>query len=188
MKDFSLGEWLRYGFAGAIALLTALLRYPEASTFLTSKTALLQSLLVIGLVLLIGSLIYVIHRAILYPIFYRIGSVIFFYKKSELRKRLLIPWWVDQKQADLDIERWKRLNNETSIQKYLSEWASQIHYLYSVTWAIILGIIFGSFVGWEVDENSQTNSYYWYAAIIIFVISIVHHARYLYYEKRLSNS
>lgn len=188
MKDLNLQEWLRYGFAGAVLLLTLLAKYklPESILLYFKED---KSVIVLGIVFVLGSLIYTIHRVILYPIFYRIGSVIFLYKKEERNLWLVNPWYVDRALLRIDIKRWERLleENGKNVQNCLREWGSQIHYLYCVSWAIALAIMTGKALKWNVQDSSMSNYLNFKFFSVLLFFSIVHHFRCLAYEKGLQS-
>ena len=72
MEKLTIDQYLRYGISGAIALITLALTYPQTVSFLSFDSKLAQATIVAGLILPIGIFIYSVHRAIFYPIIYRI--------------------------------------------------------------------------------------------------------------------
>ena len=71
MKNLKLSELLRYSLAGGIALFVIILVNPKALTNVVPDGDFLKSTIGAALVMILGSLIYSVHRAILYPIIYR---------------------------------------------------------------------------------------------------------------------
>ena len=172
MDKLNINELLRYGFSGAVLFFGSLLSFKQAVLLIKVLPSNFFGISVVfGIVLVIGSIIYGIHRAILYTVLYKI-CCIFVYGK---------------KQADtvnLDVQRWERYNNPKSLQNNLREWASQIHFLYCSTWAIVLAQLIGHCNKWN-----KTNLYQpiWFVGIVLGVSALIHHLRYLKYEYRLFN-
>ena len=78
---------------------------------------------VLGIVLLTGSVIYTVHRSILYPLFYKF-LVLVVYRENKINT------------VTLDCKRWERYKDPTSLQGNFKEWASQIHFLYCSFWEL----------------------------------------------------
>jgi len=146
MEKLGLNEYLRYGLSGAIALLTLVLTYPQtASSWLSIDSELAQATIVAGLILLIGILIYSVHRIILYPIIYRIILKIIY--GFEWKCSYLLPWKLSKDEIELDVKRSnKRCEDKNPYKNGFNEWFSRIHFLYCSTWAILITLIFGFFI------------------------------------------
>ncbi len=172
MDKLNINELLRYGFSGALLFLASLISFKQAISLIkVLPSNLFGASAVLGVVLVIGSIIYAIHRAILYPLLYKVGCIVVYGKK----------------QADilnLDSKRWARYKDPESLQNNFREWASQIHFLYCSTWAIVLAQLIGHWSKWD-----RTNLYWliWLVAIALGVAALVHHRRYLKYEHELFN-
>jgi hypothetical protein len=130
MERFNLDQLLRHAFAGAGFLITVLVAYPQLRS---TYSGLDSSLLIAtsgGAILLFGSLIYVLHRTILLRLSY--SMLIRMVWKNEHRS-----------QIDLDLGRFRRGKNPKSLQGEMVEWASQVHFLYCIAWAVIFGLLSG---------------------------------------------
>ena len=172
MDRFSLDELLRHAYSGAIFLTTILFVYPaakDAAPLSLDTTAVVS--IGLGAVLLMGTLVYVIHRALLYPLLYSIG--------------LWFVWGRGRpSMAEIDLDRFARRNDDRSIQKYLGEWGSQVHFLYCATWSVLLGLAAGSMAGWELRAPAE--SYALGFGGFFFVAAAVHHARLLRYDRAVA--
>ena len=72
MSNLKIDEILRYALAGGIALLAVWFGYKEPSVWLSEKReGALISFAFVALPVLIGALVYVLHRALLYHVLYQ---------------------------------------------------------------------------------------------------------------------
>jgi uncharacterized protein involved in cysteine biosynthesis len=142
MEKLRLNEYLRYGLSGAVALLTLVLTYPQTASWLSIDSKLAQAFIVVGLILLIGILIYSVHRAILYPIIYRI--MLTKIHGFEWKSLSLLPWKFSSDEIELDVKRSnKRCEEKNPYKTGFDEWFSRIHFLYCSAWAILISLILG---------------------------------------------
>ncbi|BAO45621.1 hypothetical protein TBH_C2719 [Thiolapillus brandeum] len=173
MEKLDINELLRYGFSGALLFLASLISFKQTIPLIKILPSnLLGASSVLGIVLIMGSVIYAIHRSILYPLMYKVGCIVIYGKK----------------QADifnLDTKRWMRNKDQESLQHNFREWASQIHFLYCSTWATVLAQLIGHWNKWD-----QTNLHWliWVVAITLGMAALIHHYRYLKYEHDLFSS
>jgi hypothetical protein len=179
MDKFSLDELLRYFLAGGLSFATMLLAYEfnqgpelaESSIAITSVA-----------VVLLGSLIYVLHRAIIYPLLYRYLGWPF--RRQWPRCWAWLPYLCDQNDVEIDKERWSRRNHPQSVRGNLAEWGSQVHYLYCATWAVTIGLVAGEQFATAVRSKAQIA--FWWLAGILLAAAIIHHLRFLYFDSRVS--
>jgi len=136
-KEVTLDELLRYVFAGGIALLTLYVSHPSAFESRRSGSALFDTSVLAAVALIVGSLIYSLHRALLYPLVYRVLVWILYARKQNASKGHSLKCYPYKLELKLDIERWRRSQNEKSLQKNLNSWATQVHFLFCSTWAIV---------------------------------------------------
>jgi len=141
MKNFRLNEYLRYGLSGAVVLLTLGFTYPQTASWLCIDSKLAQASIVAGLMLLIGILIYSVHRVILYPIIYRI--MLNKIHGFEWEYSYLFPWKFADHEIELDVKRTKKsCEDNNPYENGFDEWFSRIHFLYCSTWAVFGSLIF----------------------------------------------
>jgi hypothetical protein len=119
MSNLRIDEILRYALAGGIALLAVWFGYQEPSVWLSEKReGALITVAFSALPVLIGALVYVLHRALLYPFLYR--------ALAKMCGR-------NESIQEMDILRWKHQSKTGALQHRMSEWAAQIHFLYAAS-------------------------------------------------------
>jgi hypothetical protein len=169
-EKININDLFRYIFAGGVFIICFLISF-KPDTVLPDKIPknFENVTLVICIALLFGALIYSVHRAFLYAIHYKVITLIYYYKN---KKKLF----------KLDMERWSRFNKKLSFQRTIKGWASQVHFLYCVVWAILSAQLFGVVFG-------QTRGFYttsiMITATVIWLIAVFHHYRYIDFEKRI---
>ncbi len=162
MHKLKLNDLLRYAFSGGVDLLTLVFIYPSAFCFFKSNDKVVDITLLNIVALIVGSLIYSLHRAVIFPICYRIVLIILctsLFKKYKFEWEMLILWVPTRLELRLDTERWQRRKNEKSLQAELTEWGSQIHFLYTTSWAIFGAIIIGNYLPEETTKNINNIAY-----------------------------
>jgi hypothetical protein len=145
MKELGLQNLLRYAFAGGIAVASFLLMYPN----LICPTALCSFhidgaegvTLILGLVLIAGTVIYNVHRALVFPIFYRITGLLTLPYACALS--LLNPWRPAERELEVDNWRW---SHDKNARRRWDEWGAQTHFLYCAAWAIPAAWLAGKFL------------------------------------------
>ena len=178
LPDLNLNDLLRSGFAGAFFILVTATAFNDPGQLLKDNKDVAGALVALGVPvsLIIGSVIYVLHRAIPFPLLYWLFSGCVYCKDNKDRTK-------DNKGIrHLDITRWKNNRKENSLQRRLVEWASQIHFLYCLSWSSISALCLGYIFMWE-----QSSTYFraWIPIAFFFPSAIVHHYRYLLWEYRV---
>jgi len=165
-----------------------------------SNSSLLIFPLMMALSFLIGAFIYALHRALILPIFYK--SFMYCQFKSQKPKEgnktqdsfcirdIFIPWKEPEPIVDRNLSRWKLQQNKYSIINNLTEWAAQIHFLYCVTWAIVLAIIIAYIVSSKINNKLEFNNALCFylllpIAILTFSITLSSNKRYLDHETKI---
>jgi hypothetical protein len=179
MKELELNNWLRYFLTGAIFVIITIYFISESDKwslifFTDNFNNVEKGLSFITLSLIVGSVLYVIHRASIYPIIRRLFYIGFAIcsKNVHFNWDLLCPIRPAKLEIKYDKERWK----ESPKYKKLSEWGSQVHFLYCLAWILLLSI------GIKKAIFIQGNEWIFYSFYITITLSIIHHYRYLYYE------
>lgn len=168
MKDLNLNDLLRYGFAGAVFFLVAALAFEQPGALLLDKEisgALAAASTAAALT--VGCVIYALHRAVPYPILYALCRVVAGRHESSL---------------ELDIRRWKNMALNNPLQRHLSDWAAQVHFLYCTAWASIAALLLGNAAGWA---PTSMHSVGWYAFAALLASAAWHHTRYQRWERRV---
>ena len=196
MERFSIDNLLRYALAGGFTVLALLYGYSDSKDKLPKVDGFKEEVILLGLVLLIGSLVYVVHRAFIYPLFYRIGLRIVWRKEhwfwlscpcckgKQWGWLSVIVWCVRDPDIHIDMDRWSSREDPKSVRKNLGEWGAQVHYLYCATWSVLLGLWLGRLLG--ANSRSPEVGQLLVASCGLFMVAIIHHARLLFYERRIS--
>jgi hypothetical protein len=139
MKELGLQQLLRYALPGGIGVAALLLTYPEIASAFQRMEAGKEATLVVGSILLIGALIYNLHRALLFPPFFRLVSRMTLEPKPEG----INPYRPSAAELEADRWRWK-IKSKEERQRW-DEWGAQTHFLYCATWAIAAALLVGYF-------------------------------------------
>lgn len=180
-------EYLRYIFAGGFGMLCYFFLQPAVYRGIFNKDGdFKDSLFLVLVAMILGSFLYAVHRAALYPICLRINCIFLtLAKKFTINAEL--NWWnilTGQKLfIQEDFRRWNQRDNPKSFAKHLLDWSAQIHFLYCCVWAMIAAKVFAF---QKVDTtNCLVNSWY-YIAAGLFLISLRNHYRSLLYDLSIS--
>jgi hypothetical protein len=148
MKDLGLLELLRYALSGGIGVAVLLLTHPLAACSVRQMDVTKETTLALGSVLLIGTLIYNVHRAVVYPIFLRIIG--FFVPRWNFDWKNWKGWsiwrnWNPWKpsNSELEVDRWRWSDDPEKRPRRWDEWGAQTHSLYCAAWAIWLALKIG---------------------------------------------
>lgn len=172
MKELNLNETLRYFSSGVF--LTILLYFSIDEKIIKDQFESFGNGDIFGIFIFIcftiGTLIYVINRASIYPLIFNPIVNSFFYEKIKTK----LP--DNQKSfcsfiTYLDIQR--RSNSDESIKKELAEWAGQVHFLYNISFTFVI-IWIVSFI----NKNVSPIKNWLYYFLITLIIAIIHHIRY----------
>jgi hypothetical protein len=173
MKALGLQELLRYALAGGIGLAVLLLTYPAVSRSIGGMEAAKETTLVLGLVLLVGTMIYNLHRALLYPVLIRLVGLTSLPWKSSWR--LMNPW--QPSDAELEVDRW-RWNLSNEVRTRWDEWGAQTHSLYCAAWAIFAALLLGNYMG--EPSNCRASHVFWSLFAVCLMAGLVNNYRLLY--------
>jgi hypothetical protein len=135
--------------------------------------------LVLGAILVFGSLVYNIHRALLFPPFFRAIGLITIFPKIPDGNRFIqfchFWWWWRPSKAEIDLDRWrwKRLAKH---RDRWDVWAAHAHFLYCAAWATLLAFIVGLCKwGWP-----GCRAWLILAAVFLLIAGMVNNYRLLY--------
>lgn len=163
MKELRLQDVLRYALSGGIGIVVLLLTYPKTVCSINHLAASLGKpegalgvTLILGVVLMIGTLIYNVHRAVIYPIFFwflscktrsRARDFEALARSAQLAgccftKQFGCPW--KPSKFELDLDYWRSGLCETQRRRW-DEWGAQTHSLYCAAWAIFAALTLGCF-------------------------------------------
>lgn len=180
-------EYLRYTFAGGFGVLTYMyLSSKKPAYFFNDKGHIEDSLFLLMISLLLGSFLYAIHRAMLYPVCLRFNLVVLrLYGKINDSSKWSRFIFSQKLVMEQDFRRWKQRDNPKSYAKHLLDWSAQIHFLYCCVWAMLFSWAF------TINEKSSSNdllrSWWPVISIVVLGISIRNHYRSLLYDLELAN-
>lgn len=174
MKELGLQELLRYALSGGIGIAVLLLTYPKAACSVGHMEGAKEATLILGSILLVGTLIYNFHRALLFPVLLRfIGLWILDWKYSW--RLFILPW--QPSDAELDVDHWRWRVDEKA-RRCWDEWGAQTHFLYCAAWTILVALILGDYV-WG-PPNSRAWHIFWYLFGLALIAGMVNNYRLLY--------
>jgi hypothetical protein len=162
MKELGLQELLRYALSGGICMAALLLTYPAVACSVSRMDATKEATLLLGSVLLIGTLIYNIHRAVVFPVFLRLlGFIALGWKFSWAG----LFWPLKPSEPELEIDHW-RWSYPPDKRKRWDEWGAQTHSLYCAAWGMFAALLFRS-VCEETDHRA------WHILSILFGVTLI---------------
>lgn len=187
MEKLRLNEYLRYGLSGAVALLTLVLTYPQTAAWLSIDINLAQASVVAGLILLIGILIYSIHRSIVYPLIYRRLLIkVHGFERNSLSLR---PWKFSTHEIELDVKRSKKRCEENNpYTNGFNEWFSRIHFLYCSAWAIFISLILGYFIKPSAGLSKTALLIFMLVCPLTFILALFDDIHAMKVEKEVLNN
>ncbi len=193
-------EYLRYTFAGGIGILSFLYLNPLYFNHLFKSEGIKDSLFLVLASLITGSFLYAFHRAIIYPIIYKINLLfLLIFAEQKFKPKLLIgiilPFTSTEFERDLDFRRWKQRQNPKSFAKDLLDWSAQIHFLYCSVIAIFIVKLF------SINSNKETIEYIYdngksifvyknilrnWHLLVLLIVAMMNHIRSLKYDLELA--
>jgi len=188
VEKLKLQELLRYAFSGALFYLALGLVYLSKEEQCPISVSVGYATLAIGLVLLSGSLLYTMHRALTYPFIFFPGTllVLSLFGKYQFEWKILIPFL--ESSAELEVDRCRlRLRHELgqkgeALHAVLDEWSAQVHLLYCSSMAV--GLALCARVYW-CPHNLIAWKILLVIALVFLVGAIFHHLRLLIRIKTL---
>ncbi|MBI2172522.1 MAG: hypothetical protein HYU30_11020 [Chloroflexi bacterium] len=186
MGNLTFQQIFRYALPGGITLLILLGVYDAPGSesgghFDVSSIG--GAAVLSGVALVVGGLIYTLHRATAYPLIYRVLLLAGTLRIDPKKSRAWNILWPSDEELDRDILRWCKRAKKDSSASGLSEWATQIHYIYCSGWAILVGHLIGSLLGWTTRSSLYRFSFWLLLAFL--VAGLYHHARYLYFDSKV---
>jgi hypothetical protein len=147
MQQFRIDELLRYALCGGLFLATFLVAHPSSPEILTQTRGIGDATVLLGIVLLIGSLIYTMHRAItfhliLYPLAWGILAL---FRVYPFEWGMVIPFRLSRVERDLDRWRLSLCRSQDPLYAVIAEWGAQVHFLYCSALAILLALFIATY-------------------------------------------
>ena len=180
MKELRFNEVLRYAFSGGIGLATFLILQPAIAQHILQLEALKTSALVASAVLIVGAFLYNLHRALIFPVLFRIALLFVLGQTDRERKKAEdFKFWFPYRPAlaeiNLDLWRW----SHEATRKHWDEWGAQVHFLYCSAWAILCALLVGLCLKKQGGSLSHPKAAMG-VALLTLIAAIVHHLRLLY--------
>jgi hypothetical protein len=193
VKELNLGEWSRYGFSGGLFLIVFLLAHPTWSCYLWSSTggaAILAGTALLFSTLVFGSLIYAIHRAVLYRLLFALALLCLCRRKVyEYESAIRVYEWqcdivkpLVPSKIELAIDDWRASLRGTTdkdpIFRFVDGWATQVHLLYCSAWAVLFGMFLGRSPSWALpncERIARNGLFFGIAAVLVLGLSGFYH-------------
>jgi hypothetical protein len=179
MQQLRLEELMRYVLAGAIGLVALVLGFLDISKPVGAVPGVTEVGLLLFVTLALGSVVYAVHRALLYPLLYHMALlVLVLCGVYALDVRLFLPFFPAPLEVKLDVLRWKR-GRDHYAQPRIAEWAAQVHFLYCSGWAMLSVLWLGLHLGLRPAPARVT--LLWIAGSVL-AIGFVSNCRLLYFD------
>ena len=199
LKAFSLDELLRILLGGAVFVTVFVLTGPDRSSYRHMFSMSLTTTSITLLVLAAGTLIYLLHRSVIYPIIY--GLLIWIWHRKLYRELSwwpsMIPYWVSKLEWACDGLRWRgRGHDKQSFHRHIVRWASEVHALYTSALATALALYSSETLVVTADALEKTRGAEatnplvspcvgWTLFLVLFGAGLLHHMRYIYMDYRI---
>jgi hypothetical protein len=170
LKELGFQELLRYALSGGIGVASLLLTYPKIACSVGRVEGAREVTLILGTILLLGTLIYNLHRALLFPVLFRVIGLIV--PIGKFKWTLLILYRPSEAEIELDRWRWN-----LKARSHWDEWGAQVHFLYCAAWAILATLTVGNCVAGP--PNCRAWRIFLDLFFFTFGAGIVHHFRLL---------
>ena len=162
LETLSLPELFRYFFCGGAFV--CVFRYSRGTHGLPPADS---AAVLFVIALLAGSVIYAVHRSLIYPAFGRAALWLALGRPKRKGARYYNPFKPLLGEISRDQARWKRRQDEKSVQCHLDEWAAQVHLLYCVAWATLLATTIATL--WFPLPSTGVSRFSW---LLTFAVSI----------------
>lgn len=184
MKELGLQELLRYALSGGVGLASLLLMYPNIAHLIGHIDGAGEVTLILGAILVFGTLVYNIHRVFLFPIFFRAIGLITISGTDSGWKRFtqfcqFWRWWRPSR-AEIAVDRW-RWGLADALRHRLDEWAAQTHFLYCAAWTTCAAFLLGHCVPGAGLPSCPAGHTFWFLFCLSLGSGMVDHFRLLYY-------
>ncbi len=176
-----LNQFLRFLLAGGWALGCFLFINPHQFENLFKEHTI--DLILIAMVF--GSIVYVVHRAVLYPNLHKVICIILsIFKKMKWDSGYLMPFFPSKTEMELDLMRWALRKNEKSISKNITDWAAQVHFLYCSAFASLFTVI----ISYQMeDPNVQRLLFVRCLFWLLLVFGLINDIRLVLYDLKVIN-
>lgn len=178
--NLDINQFLRFLLAGGWAIACYLFINPD----FYPKVHEINGVSLTILALVLGSLIYIFHRAVIYPNIYKfLCLILFFLNKTEWNIGLIIPFLPVKEEVKQDFDRWDARGKKDSLsKKNIVEWGSQVHFLYCSAWASLFIILTRDILGSSIPERvCYVKGVFW----ILLVAGLINNLRLIMYDAEI---
>ncbi len=177
MQSLRIEELLRYAFSGALFFLALTLTHKPGWEKVSEARGLGDATIIVGIVMVAGTLIYTSHRALAYPLllFPLALSAASLLRYVPFEAAMWIPLKPSQFETALDVWRYRLRRSNESLFAMMADWGAQVHFLYCAGWAILLARLYGSVLA--VPASPLAERVALRTAVFLFVAGVVHHVR-----------
>jgi hypothetical protein len=168
MKELGLQELLRYALSGGVGIASLLLMYPNLACLVGHVNGAADTTLILGAILVFGTMIYNIHRGLLFPPIFRCIGLKTLYKTKTLHKtkpNYGCPFKPSKREIEVDRWRWERKEED---RRRWDNWGAQTHFLYCAAWAIFVAFWIGL-----IEERHLPCWRPWLICGLLFCISLI---------------
>ncbi|MBZ5542022.1 MAG: hypothetical protein LAN61_16015 [Acidobacteriia bacterium] len=172
-----LEELLRFVFSGGVFLIALFLTGPSFQRDALKIKGIGDATVLVGLVMLLGSLIYTLNRALTFPltIFPLALTLPALFRVYPFEKRFWVPFQMSELERHMEDMRYGLRERKDVLYSVWNDWGTQVHFLYSCSLAILLALIWGG-----QFEGHAHRKLLLFTAVVFYLGGLVHHVRLLY--------
>lgn len=161
--------------SGALFYMALVLTHPSKLEMVGKIQGLGGATILVGLVLLTGSLVYTLHRALPFPL------LLFPLALLSLMAFKIFPRGSPFRTAsDLDIWRLEGRGKDDLLHRVTAEWGAQVHFLYCSSFTVLPGLCFSEYVElWPPEKPVVSPRFLLAVSLALFLGAFVHHLRLL---------
>jgi hypothetical protein len=184
-EKLNFNDLLRYGFSGGALFIALAITRVGFDSAISSGVGLAESTGLALVAVVIGSLIYSLHCALIQCHIAWLMTLIHDRKRPayKLSRYLFTVFHYDlliAKNFKRDYRRWVRRCYYPAFQANFDKWASQVHFLYGCGWAIMIGAFIGRFLSHAVRGQAWCSCFTategrktFYCLLIVSILSLL---------------
>lgn len=178
-------EAVRYSIPGGLFLLMAAWSYPPIAQLVGRGGAFEAAFFAAASSLLIGTVLQLVHRAVIYPVIYRALLVRVVEQRRVSAKDVWSSYTPSDHELRVTVARWRftpQPENAGAASR-LEEWGAQVHFLYAACWAVALALVMPAVAGLNPDYRRGL-----IAGVVCLVLlgaALVHDRRMMLHERRV---
>ncbi len=184
MPALSFGKYLRFALSGAVFFAAVALLADDAGreprfARVYEVSNLGDATLLVGACLLVGTIVYALHRALLYVVVLRVLQLVLAVLCiTKWRSVLLCPFRPTPFEHRLRRGLWRAAEKDPFTHKQVTGWGDQVHLLYCAAWAILLALYVVPKRAWRPHTDLRHDA--WVLAVVLAAFGAVANLRLLY--------